>query len=146
MTSTIQTFSKALVAALKLRAGLKHVAIHNGPPPMSDAQWYENVWLGDVKGDQEFTAINRTTRPKDETYSIDLVIDVIRNTKDTESTIDRAFELLAEVENCLREDPRLGLSQILYAGVGGNLELYKRADDIGRQALIFTAIEVKARI
>jgi hypothetical protein len=157
-TSQIQVFTDALIQNLRARDGLEDVIITDGPPmPTVIGNMPEWVMIGDVRGDDVWAAIAEPRRPKNETFTIDLFVDVIMNTtpgSDVQPTCSRrAMAIFAEIEDCLRADPRQGIlpltgSQPPYVIVSAitNKALIKRGNDQVREAAIEAAIEVQVRL
>ncbi len=145
-STTIPAFVRLLAANLSERTGLQSIDVLPGPPPPATAQKGSKLWFGDVKGEQSFVSIARGVNPKEENYTVDGVIDIIATTKDMDATVDAAFAVLAEVENHLRFNPDQGISHILWSGVDGPIEHYKRRSDQVCQCVIYFGIAVKARI
>jgi hypothetical protein len=157
-TSQIQVFTDAVITNLRARAGLADVFITDGPPPANIlGNMPEWVMFADVHGDDVWSAIADPRRPKDETFTIDVVIDVIMNTtpgSDVQPACNRrAIEILAEIEDCLRADPRQGVApltgqQVPYVIVSAITakNLLKRGNDEVREAAIEAGIQVKVRL
>ena len=144
--TTIPAYVKFLVSNLKERPGLSTIDIHGGPPIASTAQKGSKLWFGDVKGEQSWVSIARSVNPKEENYTVDGVIDIIATTRDMDSVVDAAFAILAEVEDHLRANPDQGITHVIWSGINGPIEHYKRRSDQVAQCVIYFGIEVKARI
>lgn len=159
-TSTIQDFTDALIAHLRERPGLANVLISDGPPPAAYLQVGEWMMFGDVTGGQEWAAISRDRRPKDEIYTIDIYIDVVSATTASDNEVQpvvnrRAIAILAELEQELRNNPTQGVGPDTGINPGGYviaseirepLTLQKGGNDTQREAFFHVGVEVKARI
>lgn len=100
-TSTVPAFKAALRTLLQARTGLANVQVTYGPPlPVPESEF---IWLGDVQGAQDRAAMAGTTV---EQYDATVLIRVLTSTApdDFKTAGDRAFALMAEVENCVRAD------------------------------------------
>ena len=147
-TTTIPSFVKALISSLGQRDYYvdQKVSVINGPPPSSKMQNNTRVWFGDVKGAQKFVSIAAGVYPKEETYTVDLVIDIQKVTGDMDALVDQAFLILAEVENELRFNPDQGITGILWSGLNGPVEHFKMRGANTCQVVIYAGVYVKARI
>lgn len=104
-TSSIHAFKNALVDGLLARAGLAGVQVVSAPLTSKDAA-RESIQLGDVDGEQEWSALGKLAR--EERYTVDVMVWVIRPGGDEGVVRDvrgRAFAIFAEVEDFLRADP-----------------------------------------
>lgn len=150
-TSTIHAVRLALRDALTGRAGLTDVRVSIGPPlPRPPGEF---VWIGDSVADggdsQEARALGRHKRREE--YRVSVVVYVYRAGGDMEGVAERAFELLAEVEDAVREAPDLTgdylgdgeLIDVVFAGVQRD-EL--RADENARECRVYSEVRVRARI
>lgn len=59
---------------------------------------------------------------------------------------DGAFAITAAVENLLRADPDLGLTNLLWTGYGSTVELSQGQGDTGAEALVVFKVAFRARI
>lgn len=100
-TSSVPTFKAQLKTNLLARTGLANVQVTHGPPaPVPEAEF---IWLGDVRGSQDWAAGQAL---KSEIYELTVWIRVLASTApdDFKTAGDRVFALLAELENELRGD------------------------------------------
>lgn len=143
-TSTVPVLKNQLKKNLQARVGLSGVQVTQGPPfPLPEVEF---IWLGDVKGRQEWATIASPTKPKEEHYDLKVWIRVLRsNTPDDFKTAgDRAFALLAELENELRGDPSV-TNTVRVAHVG-EFDFQEDAGAEMNQALLEVTVHVRARI
>lgn len=146
-TSSIPAFKRALHAALIARPALADVQVTYGVPLPNPRP--EFIWLADVEGEQEARALGRHARRED--MSLEVRISVLRQGPDQMSASERAFVLLAELEDVIRLDPTLdatytGEGQILAAQITGPLTLQERADDRQREALVTAHVTWSANL
>lgn len=152
-TSTAPAFKKALVAAVQ--AAIPDLVVSYGWPEDNDAD--EVVWVGDTRIDQEWAAIARTLKPRAEDYTFDVVIEVANPTWTAEEAADRAWALLASIEDVLRNAANPQGSVTL--GVAGVWQSeFRTAQEelgvvrdpsgliIGRACRITAGVHVQARI
>lgn len=150
-SSTIHAVRKGLLDALNARPALTDVRVTYGPPlPRPPGEF---IWLADSAPDggdsQESRAMG--ARKRREEYRLSVVVYVFRKGTDMEAAAERAYELVAEVEDALRDEPDLVSS---YAGAGELIDVTfagvtrdeLRADDDARECRVFTEVRVRARI
>ncbi len=107
-TSSVHAFKNALVDGLAGRPALAGVQVVSAPLTAKDAA-RESIQLGDVDGEQEWSALGKLAR--EERYTVDVMVWVVRPGSDEAVFRDvrgRAFALFAEVETFLRSDPTVG--------------------------------------
>lgn len=141
--STAPAFLNALHDALSARTGLAGVRVNYGPALPDPGRESINI-LGST-GEQEWASLGRLA--KEEVYTVQLMILVIREGQQTQPAVERAYELLGEVENELRENalsPTEGNTVRVAAVSTVNLEV--GASDTTRSALLTIGIRVQARI
>jgi hypothetical protein len=115
-TSTVPAVKAALVSRLDARAGLDGVSVtYSQPSEMPQ----EAIYLDRVRGVHAVSGTTGGRVPRDEQYTIDLIIHCFVSGVTPPEAEDRAFDLLAEVENELADTPRLGLSIIDWAEIRG---------------------------
>lgn len=149
MGTTFHTYTTNLVANLKARPGLAGVIVEDGPPSIGALQLGEWIAFLDVHGEQNWVAIGN--RSKDETYTIDLMIDIMAAAGDNNQTFitNRAVAILAEIEDELKTNPSQGVASARVSSqVKTPFTVAKRADlEAGwRETMIAVGIEVLARI
>lgn len=108
--TTLVTVKQAIVTALRARAGLTGIQVMHGPddfPSGDDGLKDESIWLGDAKWlAMEIPTMKAGTKDVDETYELEVMIQVLKNDGSTQETADlRAAVLLAEVQQAFAEAP-----------------------------------------
>ena len=142
-TSTAPAFLDALYTALPLRSGLSGVRVNYGPALPDPGR--ESINILGTQGDQEWASLGRLA--KNEIYTVNMMILVIREGQQTQPAVERAYELLAEVENQLRESstsPTMSGTVRVAAVSTVNLEV--GASDTTRSALLTIGVRVESRI
>ena len=140
-TTTIPAFKAALLQRLQQREALLNVQVTYGWP--SGSVHRESIMLGGVSGNQTFRTIGGTQ--KMEEYALTVYITVIREgTGNQQACDERALELMAEVEDDLREDLSVN-NTVLTAEVSG-FDLEPMASAETREARLTLTIDVMARI
>ena len=142
-TSTAPAFMNALHDALVARANLAGVRVNYGPALPDPGRESMNI-LG-LSGEQSWASLGRLA--KDETYTVEVLILVIREGQQTQPAVERAYDLLEELENELRESataPTMDNSVRVAAVETVNLEV--GASDQTRSALLTIGVRVQARI
>jgi hypothetical protein len=104
------------------------------------------VLVGQVTTNQDDASIGQQKR--DEEYSVEIVVSVIRNFADSQrTTTERAFALVAAIESLVRPltQPPLGVANILWIKVN-KTDLEEFFDSAEREARVTLMLGVKARI
>lgn len=96
--------------------------------------------------DEEQTWVSFGPRRRDETYRIKFVVQVTRPGLTQQQATERAFELLAVIEDVLRETPDLGLGTELTVAELANPRLREGPDTEGYAAVIEAGVAIRARI
>lgn len=133
----------ALHTALAARSGLAGVRVNYGPALPDPGR--ESVNILGLEGQQEWAALGRLA--KDEIYTVEVMILVIREGQQTQPAVERAYDLLAELEDQLRENSNSPTASgtVRVAAVSSvNLEV--GASDTTRSALLTIGVRVEARI
>ena len=133
----------ALVVALAARTNLAGVRVNYGPALPDPGRESINV-LG-LEGDQNWAGLGQLV--KEEVYTVQVMIFVIREGQQTQPAVERAYALLAELENQLRENstaPTMGNTVRVASVSTVNLEV--GASDTTRSALLTIGVRVQARI
>ncbi len=142
-TSTVPALLTALAGRLRNRAGLAGVAVATAPDAAGTPA--EVIEFLDTAQDQEFAALGG--RRREERYEVRGAIFVARlgagEATATEAR-ERAYALLAEIENELRADPTVG-GAIQTAEVA-RVNLQQGASPDGRLAALEFWLRVRARI
>jgi len=107
-TSTAPTVRATLIAALGARPGLDGVTVTHFW--QGDADTQEAIYLGNTTLENEYPVIRSGRKPREETYRIQLHIRSLKPTDWGPTAEVRAFEMIAEVEDLIAEDPAIGLS------------------------------------
>lgn len=149
-TSTINAFEQALQANLKKRTGLSGVTITVGPPTAGELMVGEWLMLGNSTATQNYATFpyNAPTS-RDETARIELLINVVQAINADHTVVNnRAYALLAEVENELRSNPSQGVTNVLWAEIAPSMRVQKQMNpDAGwRETLITSQIKLRSRI
>jgi hypothetical protein len=142
-TSTVPTVKAQLVSLLDARPGLDGVLVAYAVPP--DLPEREAIYLDRVAGVHNVTVTTGGRVPRDEQYTIDLIVRVLDSDGEPADAEARAFVLLGEVENLLANTPRLSLSVIDWAEARG-YELDTTQYQDGALARIKLGIEVFAQL
>jgi hypothetical protein len=127
----------AIIAALQAAPGMVEV-FDGAPTPGFDP--YEAVYIGWSGGEDDETAGTISQEyhdtgiaaKRDETLSIDYVVQAVRGDDDMASARTRTVEILGIVETTLRATPALGIDGVLYVEVSaGSVRQVRNADGIG---------------
>lgn len=140
-TSTVPEVMTALRNSLKARLG--EVKVFSAPA--GDDRVPECVQLFRVEATHDFAAIGN--RSRDEDYTIFGGIWITKPGAGEDKAVearDRAYRLLADVEDILVEDPKLGNRVLWLLFRSGNL--VQRIGDGNRQADLDFEISVRARL
>lgn len=112
-TSTVPTVRAQLVALLSARPALADVQIGYTHP--GDALEHESMFLGDSRATVELATIRAGRRTRQESYVLDVWIEVNSDGPTAQPATERAYTLLGELEGQLADDASLGLSQPFWA-------------------------------
>lgn len=140
-SSTVPAFKAALAAALAARPALHDVQVAYGAPLPAPAR--EFLWLADVEGEQEPAALGAQRR--EESYLLTVIANALREGQDQQAATERAFELVAELEDVLRDDGSLSQT-VRFAQVAGPFRLEEMSSDTARAAQVTVTVAVRARI
>lgn len=142
-TSTAPAFMNALHDALAARTNLAAVRVNYGPALPDPGR--ESINILGLEGEQNWAGLGQLA--KEEVYTVQVLILVIREGQQTQPAVERAYELLAEIENELRESstaPTMDNTVRVAAVESVNLEV--GASDQTRSALLTIGVRVQARI
>ena len=143
--STIPTVKDRLVTVLGLRANLAGVQVVRGHP--GKFLQTEAVIVGAARGRHDFVTLKATRPPRDETYTVEVIASVLKEGGTIAEAEDRAHALIAEVEDALATDDKLGIpTTILWAKTGEIEERASGYTDTGTVAEVVLRVEVKARL
>jgi hypothetical protein len=145
-SSTIPALKSNLETRLKARPALSGVYVSYGPPfPVPEP---ELIALWDVRDwTQRPAALGK--RGRDEEYELAILIRVVQSTvAEHKPVTERAFALLAEIENELRNDPTVGVAEMIAAELGGQgaMSLQEDANDEQRVSTLLVNVHCHARI
>ena len=144
-TSKVREVLVALRDQLRLREGLADVNVFALPVKADDLGREYIVLATEITGEQSYPFTNATT--KHETVSITGELSsVIPGAGDEVAldVMDRAMEILGEIEACLREDPRISDTAVL-----AELAEYTHAtgvSEVGRVHVITFVIRAQMRL
>jgi hypothetical protein len=133
----------ALHDALVARANLAGVRVNYGPALPDPGR--ESVNILGLEGEQNWAGLGQLA--KEEIYTVQVLILVIREGQQTQPAVERAYELLEELEDQLREtstSPTMGNTVRVASVETVNLEV--GASDQTRSALLTIGVRVQARI
>lgn len=141
-TSTIPAFIDGLLSRLQARPALLGVHVTDFKPDEQE----QDDWImldGAEPSEQEAAALGRLRR--EEEFFHEILVSCVRSYGDPQKTArDRAFALVQEVENELRDDPTVGLvvreCQVI------TVKLENRADGQRREARVTVRIRARHRI
>jgi hypothetical protein len=149
--SSIPDFCDALQAqlraALDAGEGQGKVPVAVGPPDATTFDRPEWVMVGDVRGDGHIQVYAATTQPRDEDYTVAVLISVALQTSKDQATVDaRAWTIYDYLQQLIRGGGgRLGLSKVKWSVVWVD-SVSRRADDRVRECVIEAGVQVRARI
>jgi hypothetical protein len=121
-----------------------------GPAPTVSYGWPREIDRevvmvgGTTDGEQEWVSFG--PRRRDESYRIELVVQVLRPGFSQQQATERAFALLAVVEDVLRTTPDLGLGIELTVAELAAPRLREGPDSEGYAAVVTAGVGVRARI
>lgn len=126
-----------------LTGRLSGVRVNYGPALPDPGR--ESVNILGLEGEQNWAGLGQLA--KEEIYTVEVLILVIREGQQTQPAVERAYELLAELEDELRESamaPTMDNTVRVAAVETVNLEV--GASDQTRSALLTIGVRVQARI
>ena len=138
--STAPAFKAALQTALAARTGLSGVTVSYGAPTQGPR---ESITLGDINGSQEFAALGALR--KDETYTLDVFVSVLREGNQAKECTERCFAIAAEIEDELRTNVTM-TGTVRVAEVQSPFQLEEYASDQARQSVLTLGIQATERI
>ena len=138
--STAPAFKAALYAALAANSDLADVTVSYGAPITGPREF---IALADISGSQEFAALGKLT--KEETYTLDVYVSVVREGNQQQECTERCFALAAELEDYLRANPTVG-GTVRIAQLSAPFNLEEFAGDTARQSILTLGVEAAARI
>lgn len=142
-SSTVVTVKKAMVTTLQARAGLAGIQVSYAHP--GDKLEPDSIWMGDVRGHHEIAALRAGRKVRNEEYTLDVIVSVLKAGGDVQDAEDRAFVLFIEVEGALADDPRLG-GTVLEWAKAGEFTTTVGMTETGGLAEIKLGVECRARL
>lgn len=117
--TSLVAFKQTLKTALAARPGMSGVQLSYGYPG-NDYVQRESVWFeGAEVVNSEFPVMKAGTKKVDETYTLDVVVQVLKTQGEDQEAADlRAVALLAELQQALAENPQL-TPEIQWAEMAG---------------------------
>ena len=143
-TSRIIAVKDALLAILQADAELAGIQVTRGRP--GDDLKDEAVWIGRAVGRHKPVAIRAGRQPRDETFTVDVVVSVLKAGGTIAAAEDRAHALMDQVEDSVAADPKLGLSDIEWALPGDLEESGSGYTPEGAICELRLGVEVRARL
>lgn len=139
--STAPAFKAALLTALQARTGLSGVTVSYGAPLPNAPR--EFIALGDLEGSQEFAQLGALR--KDETYTLEVYVSVLREGNQQQTCTERCFALAAEIEDELRGNVTMS-GTVRVAELSAPFTLNEFASDQARQSILTLGIQATERI
>jgi hypothetical protein len=138
--STAPAFKDALFDALAARNGLSGVTVSYGAPLQGPREF---IALGDISGSQQFAALGALA--KDETYTLDVYVSVLREGNQQQQCTERCFAIAAEIEDYLRTNPTVN-NTVRVAELLSPFQLEEYGSDQARQSILSLGISATERI
>lgn len=126
--SSIPTVKANLRTQLQARGGLAGVQIAYGPPLPNPQR--DMICLADVTGETGPATMAKAIYPRDEVFTLQAIVFVIREGTGQQAVTERAFALANEVYDQLQTDPTIS-GAVWFAQVMGAIELIERAGEDG---------------
>ena len=144
-SSTVPTAKAALVELFG--AALSGVQVEYGRPADNDLK-RECVYVGDVTGAQRIPVHSAGRKPREEAYSIEVVVAVLKTRGGLSDAEERAFELLAECEDVVADDSTLGIATgvAFFAAVPGTFEVVSDFNLEGPACVVRWNVDCTARL
>lgn len=135
----------ALLTQLQARTNLAGVQVTYGWPSggLDGTARQELIALGGVRMNQVAKSLGNLRRK--ESYTLTIVITVVRQGKNQQAATERALTLQAEIEDQLRTDPLVNNCGILWAEYTGS-EITDLYDGTSRECRIVCSVYAEARI
>ena len=144
-SSTIPLVKRRVLELLGARKGLAEVQQTYSHP--NSLLRRESIYFAGATGQHEARVIRTGRQPRTETYNLAVVVVVHMAGKTAEEAEARAFDLMAEVEDALADDPTLGITpQIHWARFGAIREVDTGPWEKGGACAIEFDIDVSARL
>lgn len=141
-SSTVPAAKAALLALLQARPGLQGVQVEWAHPGRNIED--ESLFFGTTQVPEEPATLG-PNRKRNENFTLELVVSVLERGDEAQATEERAWALVAEIENAVRGNDTLGLSQIIKAEIVHKAERnYAGAPE--RVAEIVVQVKCQARI
>lgn len=141
--STVPAVSAAIVSVVA--PALPGVQVVEGRPADSLLQ-RECVYTGQVTGHHAIANIKAGRKQRNENYTIDVVCSVLQARGTVAAARNRAYELVAAVEDALANDPFLGAVDGLIAATAGGFRDVSDFVKEGPAAVVVLEVECSARL
>ncbi|MGW5647520.1 hypothetical protein [Saccharopolyspora sp. NPDC003762] len=144
--TTLPVVKRALLDALAARPGLAGVQVAYEMPQRGIAA--ESLWFGeDTETEAGIPVMKAGTKHVDEQFAVPMVVQVlITDGRDAETADQRAAALLAELQQCLAQAPRL-TPAIQWAEMSGWVHhVGPIGDGTARGSRFDVALRVRARL
>lgn len=144
-SSTIPTAKAALVSLIG--AALSGVQVKYGRPADNQLE-RECVYVGDVTGSSRVPTMRAGRKPREETYSVEVVVAVLMLEGEVTEAEARAFTLLTEVEDVVADDPTLGIAAAtgFFQATAGGFDVVSDLTQEGPACVIRFNVDCKARL
>lgn len=148
LPSSIPVVKAALVDTLSARPALSGLVTYGVPRELPAKEW---VAVTNVEGSQRAISVGRGgASRRGEDFRILVVVTVTGSAfDDPRTTTERAFALVAEIDDALRDDPELGLtsSQALVVAEVVKTDLSESiGDGTSRQSVVTVFVQCTTRI
>lgn len=118
-TTTLPTVKDAIITLLNGDSTFDDVQVSYGYPG-DNATQEESIWLGFAEADVDITALRAGRKRRDETYTLQVIVEVIKVGGTQEEADERCAALAGAVESAIADDLQLDLgSTIFWAYVTG---------------------------
>jgi hypothetical protein len=142
-TSTVPSVKTALVTLIG--SALSGIQVTYGRPA-DDKLNRECVYVAEAIGTHRVPVFKAGRKPREERYSVEVVVAVIKGRGDVTDSESRAFTLLAAVEDAVANDPTLGAVDGLVHATAGSWETAAEQTAEGPAAVIRFNVDCLARI
>lgn len=144
-TSTIPAAIDGIIAGLKAYNALKGVTIIDGQPLTDLPDDYVAIGFADdmseaISGNQEPAGLGAQRRQ--EMYTINCEVSAWTGSTVMKTARDKAFSILASVENVVRHDGTLGKA-VIFADFGANMSVAQIQTEKGATVVIRFDIAIK---
>ncbi|MGH3834189.1 MAG: hypothetical protein ACREX8_14250 [Gammaproteobacteria bacterium] len=144
--TSLIAFKQALQTALTARPALAGVQVAYEFPTTNITG--EDIWLDRAESDSTYPVMRAGTKKVDEDYTVIVMIQVLKTQGEGQEAADlRAAALLAELQQCIAENPQL-IPQIQWASFAGWQHLLGPFESGGaaRGSRFEVRVKVRARL